>query len=216
VRFFGGTLDGVTCGAADFVARAYATGTPMGGDLGAVRGSASPRFAVLAMKDPGTAADPGVDLQRVQIIKGWVDPDGTPARAGRRRRGQSRERRERRPGHLRDDRVGRRRALRRLGGPRVRSDPARVLLRARPREPGLPLEHAPLQAGRRRPVLGRLRRARRPPRIPAFADCCLAGNGTDRFLTPTVQERAWTSPIWYRPEAIARLRAAAVVRKARR
>jgi hypothetical protein len=41
---------------------------------------------------------------------------------------------------------------------------------------------------------------------PAFADCCLAGSG-DRFLSPTVQERAWTSPIWYRPEAIGRLRA---------
>jgi hypothetical protein len=40
----------------------------------------------------------------------------------------------------------------------------------------------------------------------AFADCCLAGSG-DRFLSPTVQERAWTSPIWYRPEAVGRLRA---------
>src|SRR5262249_10628635 len=46
VRFFAGTLDDVTCGAADFVERAYTTGTPMGGEIGAVRGSSSPRFAV--------------------------------------------------------------------------------------------------------------------------------------------------------------------------
>src|SRR5262249_55140714 len=77
VRFFAGTLDGVTCGADDFVERAYTTGTPMGGELGAVRGTVSPRFAVWAMKDPGTQAMPGVDLQRVQIIKGWVDAQGT-------------------------------------------------------------------------------------------------------------------------------------------
>src|SRR5207245_855835 len=38
----------------------------------------------------------------------------------------------------------------------------------------------------------------------AFADCCL-GPGNDPFMDPLVQERAWPSPIWYRPEAIARL-----------
>jgi len=40
----------------------------------------------------------------------------------------------------------------------------------------------------------------------AFADCCL-GPGNDPFMDPTVQERAWTSPIWYRPDGIARLHA---------
>jgi hypothetical protein len=41
---------------------------------------------------------------------------------------------------------------------------------------------------------------------PDFADCCL-GTANDEFLSPTVQERAWTSPIWYRPENVGRLRA---------
>jgi hypothetical protein len=38
----------------------------------------------------------------------------------------------------------------------------------------------------------------------AFADCCLT-QATDPFLSPTTQERAWTSPIWYRPDTIARV-----------
>lgn len=33
-------------------------------------------FIVSAMKDPGTAEDPGTALQRIQIIKGWVDDLG--------------------------------------------------------------------------------------------------------------------------------------------
>ncbi|MBY0275614.1 DUF3604 domain-containing protein, partial [Candidatus Binatia bacterium] len=76
VRLFAGALDGVSCEAPDLVARAYATGTPMGGELGDVRGGASPRFAVLAVKDPGTPDAPGADQQRIQIVKGWSDASG--------------------------------------------------------------------------------------------------------------------------------------------
>src|SRR5262249_54089100 len=59
VRFFAGGLDGVTCGDPGFIERAYQTGTPMGGEMGAVRDDKSPRFAVWAQKDPGTASVPG-------------------------------------------------------------------------------------------------------------------------------------------------------------
>jgi len=69
VRFFGGDLAGVTCDSPTLVRDAYATGTPMGGELGAVRGGRSPRFLVWAMKDQ-------TNLQRIQIVKGWVDADG--------------------------------------------------------------------------------------------------------------------------------------------
>jgi uncharacterized protein DUF3604 len=38
----------------------------------------------------------------------------------------------------------------------------------------------------------------------AFADCCL-DETNDAFASPIVRERAWTSPIWYRPEGVAKL-----------
>jgi hypothetical protein len=34
----------------------------------------------------------------------------------------------------------------------------------------------------------------------AFADCCLT---REQGIEPVVQERTWSSPIWYRPESIA-------------
>ncbi|MDX1736583.1 MAG: DUF3604 domain-containing protein, partial [Halioglobus sp.] len=36
----------------------------------------SPSFLVSASKDPGSPARAGIDLQRVQVIKGWLDADG--------------------------------------------------------------------------------------------------------------------------------------------
>ena len=39
-------------------------------------GAGAPAFVVSALADPGTAEYPGTDLQRVQIIKGWLDQDG--------------------------------------------------------------------------------------------------------------------------------------------
>ncbi|MBW2316640.1 MAG: DUF3604 domain-containing protein, partial [Deltaproteobacteria bacterium] len=76
VRFFGGNLSRGLCRRADFAGEGYVRGVPMGGELGAVRRTRSPRFAVLAMQDPGPAGEPGTPLQRVQIVKGWVDGGG--------------------------------------------------------------------------------------------------------------------------------------------
>src|SRR5262249_12064546 len=63
-------------GAPDLVATACDGGVPMGGDTGRVRGRRSPRFGVLAFADPGTPPAAGTPLQRVQIVKGWVDASG--------------------------------------------------------------------------------------------------------------------------------------------
>jgi hypothetical protein len=66
VRFFGsfGFDDGLPSDA-DMIETAYAAGVPMGGDLA---GDGVPRFLVWATRDPNSAP-----LQRLQIIKGWVE-----------------------------------------------------------------------------------------------------------------------------------------------
>jgi hypothetical protein len=73
VRFFGGwAYAGSILRAADFVERAYAGGVPMGGELTAGEGAGAPRFLVAAARDPL-----GANLDRIQIVKGWVDPSGS-------------------------------------------------------------------------------------------------------------------------------------------
>jgi hypothetical protein len=71
VRFFGGwdfeEADAVTRVPA---AVGYQKGVPMGGDLRNAPAGASPTFLVAALKDPL-----GGNLDRIQIIKGWVDSD---------------------------------------------------------------------------------------------------------------------------------------------
>ena len=78
LRFFGGWgYPGDLCGQHDFVARGYAAGVPMGGELPAspVQPPGAPTFAVWALRDP--AGEPPAPLQRVQIVKGWIE-DGKP------------------------------------------------------------------------------------------------------------------------------------------
>lgn len=78
IRMFGGwELPTDICERADLVELGYELGVPMGGDLPSrPEGAGAPTFVVQAAKDPGTAAQPGTDLQRIQIIKGWVDAGG--------------------------------------------------------------------------------------------------------------------------------------------
>ena len=56
----------------DFAAQGYARGVPMGGDLTAAPEGQAPTFMVRALRD----AD-GANLDRIQVIKGWVETDGT-------------------------------------------------------------------------------------------------------------------------------------------
>jgi hypothetical protein len=72
LRFFGG-YDFV---AADTTTRApaiagYSKGVPMGGDLPKATAGKAPTFLVAAARDPY-----GGNLDRVQVIKGWVDKAG--------------------------------------------------------------------------------------------------------------------------------------------
>jgi hypothetical protein len=71
-RFYGGALDPGLCEAADMLEQADADGVPMGGDLTGTTAS----FLVAALADPGLDGQPGTPLQQIQIIKGWVDAAG--------------------------------------------------------------------------------------------------------------------------------------------
>lgn len=75
-RFFAGwDYPEEICQSPDRIAQAYAGGVPMGGELQAGTGSA-PSFLVAASQDPGVSGSPGMPLQRIQIIKGWIDDKG--------------------------------------------------------------------------------------------------------------------------------------------
>jgi hypothetical protein len=75
VRFFGGwgfTDD--TLADDDWVSQGYSNGVPMGGDLPAMpQGASGPTFMVWALKDPQSG-----HLDRIQIVKGWYGKDGQP------------------------------------------------------------------------------------------------------------------------------------------
>jgi hypothetical protein len=76
-RFFGGwNFDTQLCAAPQRIAMAYASGVPMGGDLPAASGDQGPSFLVIAAQDNGTLDSPGTPLQRIQIVKGWIDDSG--------------------------------------------------------------------------------------------------------------------------------------------
>jgi uncharacterized protein DUF3604 len=76
VRFFGGfDLPNDICHRGDFALQGYTHGVPMGGTLSGLSTS-PPRFAVAAAMDPGWREHPGTPLQSIQIIKGWVDKAG--------------------------------------------------------------------------------------------------------------------------------------------
>lgn len=72
VRFFGGwEFESADAKTRQPAAVGYKKGVPMGGDLTTAPRGKSPTFLVAALKDPI-----GANLDRVQIIKGWLEEDG--------------------------------------------------------------------------------------------------------------------------------------------
>ncbi len=73
IRFFAGAnLDESMMSSPDGIDRAYEAGVTMGADLQlAETGEGVPKFLIMASADPSSAP-----LQRLQVIKGWVDEAG--------------------------------------------------------------------------------------------------------------------------------------------
>ncbi len=72
VRFFGGwDFEASDANTRNPAVVGYAKGVPMGGDLRQAPSGKSPAFLVAALKDPI-----GANVDRIQIIKGWLDSKG--------------------------------------------------------------------------------------------------------------------------------------------
>lgn len=184
VRFFGGAgIPADLCASPEFVRQGYALGVPMGGDL--PRASGAPRFAVSALRDPGGVGEASEPLQRIQIVKGWVEGGVKKEKiyevAGDAGNGASVDL-----------------STCETQGPGAASlcavwqdpdyDPAEpAFWYARVLEnPGCRWSH--------RQCLAAQVDCSAPDAVPAgFEDCCNAD------YPKTIQERAWTSPIWHRP-----------------
>jgi len=190
VRVFGGwDLPGDLCDAHDFAARGYAMGVPMGAHLSAQpRSTAAPTFAVRAVQDAGVDEAPGAPLERVQIVKGWLDGDAY------------REEVLDVAGEPSDGGVDLDTCAPRAQGAAelctVWRDPtfdpaAPAFYYARVVE--VPTCRWSWRACR---TLGVSCRGPLPPR-GSLAACC------DPDVPRTVQERAWASPIWYVPASLA-------------
>jgi len=179
-RFFGGwDLPADLCEGGRFVELGYEHGVPMGSDLPPPPKDANaPVFAVSVLRDPGSAEHPGGLLQRVQIVKGWVGDDG----------------------------LFQQRISEVAGDPNNRASVD--LASCEPRGPGA----KQLCAVWRDPDFDPTRRAVYYARAIENPSCrwstlqCLGlpaeqrpEGCSDPRVPRTIQERAWTSPIWFEP-----------------
>lgn len=207
VRFFGGeALDQSLCSDPQMIEQAYRWGVPMGGELQPVSEGSSPAFLVSALKDTGTKAHPGNDLQRVQIIKGWVDEKGeTHERvidaAGNANNGASVD-----PTNCNPIGAGAEELC--VVWRDTDFDPrqnafyyARVLENPSCRWSTLQCQAAgvnPLSADCAAQAVAASQTAREQlgAKDEVYANCCIDAR-KEPFYSPLQQERAWTSPIWY-------------------
>jgi hypothetical protein len=208
-RFFGGAaLDEDLCAAHDMIAQAYQQGVPMGGEFGRVPEGQAPRFLVSAQKDAGIPGHPGTDLQRLQIIKGWVDADGETHEqvydvAGNPDNGSTVD-----PNTCAPVGTGARELCSVWRDPafdagqrafyylRVIENPTCRWSTLQCQAAGVnPLsENCAVQAA----AATELAQTGQGAEGDVFSKCCL-DPAAQPFYSPILQERAWTSPIWYKP-----------------
>ncbi|MCH2172521.1 DUF3604 domain-containing protein [Myxococcota bacterium] len=185
VRFFGGwDYDNDLCGN-DFASRGYAGGVPMGSDLPPrPKESRAPTFAVSALRDPGTENRPGTGLQRIQIVKGWVEEGETRETVMDVAGGEN--------GASVDPRTCQTQGQGDSSLCTVWRDPdfdpeQRAFYYARV------LENPTCRWSQQLCVAAGVVCSDPSTLTRGYEPCCSAGH------RPVIQERAWTSPIWYSP-----------------
>ena len=179
VRFFAGyDLDETTLAGSDRLTRAYADGVPMGGDLMADGEQRAPRFLLWATRDPAAAP-----LARLQVIKGWTADGAKQERVYDAACSD---------GSTPDD------------AHRCPDNGARVDLSTCATTEGRGASE--LEAFWQDPDFDPGQRAfyyvrvlQNPTCRWSTWDAIRAGTPPNPGLPPTIQERAWSSPIWYVP-----------------
>lgn len=210
VRFFAGwDFSDTLCEEPDFVAQAYATGVPMGQDLkpAPAQSNAAPRFLVSALKDVGPPGRPGTDLQRIQIIKGWLGADGSTHERVFDVAGDANNGADVDPSNC---------APRGKGATNlceVWTDPefdatqhafyyVRVLENPTCRWSTLHCQAAGVNPFadncKEQAAAATASTQERGGQGDIYGKCCLDSE-TEPFYSPVLQERAWTSPVWYTP-----------------
>ena len=195
LRVFGGWgLDGDLC-QGDFAARGAAAGVPMGATLppppAPVEGAEpahpeAPAIAISALRDPGGNGDPSTPLQRAQIVKLWVGEDGAAHEkvvdvAGDAKNGASVDPRTCEAHGEGEDQLC-----------AVWRDPD--FDRARPALYYVRVLENPVCRWSTRACNEAGIDCAKPETVrTGFESCC------DPEIPKTIQERAWSSPIWYTP-----------------
>ncbi len=155
-------------------------GVPMGGELGRSRDDSAPTILVGAVKDPNSA-----HLDRIQIVKGWLDSEGAQhekvydvAWSG--------------------DRIPTDDGKLPPVGNTVDLDTAQYTNSIGARELSVAWTDPDFDADQRAFYYARVIEI--PTPRWSTIDAVALGRPLLDSLPPTLQERAWTSPIWYSPE----------------
>ncbi len=181
VRFFGGwAFDALSKDGGNIADVGYAAGVPMGSDLARPsKAGTSPEFLIQAVRDPS-----GANLDRVQVVKGWVTADGEThekvydvAWAGDRQAGEDGQLPA--VGDTVDRLTGR--VSNTIGTPELITkwtDPAFVASES---------------------AFYYVRVLQIPTARHSLLDGIALGTGSPDEANEVIQERAYTSPIWYTP-----------------
>ena len=206
VRFFAGAdYAADMCGDQEMIEKAYAGGVPMGGDI--LGGRDSPVFLVSASKDVGSPGHPGTDLQRIQVIKGWLDNQGRTHEKVFNVAGTVSQRAGVDPGNCATVGAGHSQLCSVWRDPDYKQGQrafyyARVLENPSCRWSTLQCQAAGVNPFDQKCSAQAERKNAASRDAGAIGDvwskCCLNPDN-EPFYSPTLQERAWTSPIWVNP-----------------